>query len=91
MPSLDNLALMPRREWEAYLEGYGAGYVHGIDRGRQLGDDEAATLHREAVRIVHAMAKLDPWDDVQARRRQRQVEAADRHAGEARPWPEEAS
>jgi len=54
-------------------------------------DAELATLQREAHRVVMAMAKLDPWDDAQARRRQRQAEAAERHAQAAQAWPAEAT
>jgi len=85
------LALMPRPEWDVYLTGYRDGYRDGIDLGRKQMDDELATLQREAHRVVIAMAKLDPWEDAQRRRRQRQVEAADRHAQAAQPWPAEAT
>jgi len=54
-------------------------------------DDELATLQREAHRVVIAMAKLDPYQGVQARRRQRQVDSADRHTQAAQPWPAEAT
>ncbi len=82
---------MPRAEWDVYLTGYRDGYRDGIDLGRKQMDDELATLQREAHRVVMAMAKLDPWDDAQRRRRQRQVEAAERHAQAAQPWPVEAT
>jgi len=80
-------ALMPRPEWDVYLRGYCDGYRDGID----LMDEEISTMQREAHRVVIAMAKLDPYQGVQARRRQRQVEAADRHAEAAQPWPAEAT
>ncbi len=83
--------LLPRPEWNIYLMGYRDGYRDGIDLGRKQMDDELATLQREAHRVVIAMAKLDPHQGVQARRRQRQVEAADRHAEVAQPWPVEAT
>jgi len=83
--------LLPRPEWDVYLSGYGSGYRDGIDLGRKQMDDEISTMQREAHRVVMAMAKLDPWDDAQRRRRERQVEAADRHAQAAQPWPVEAT
>ncbi len=83
--------LLPRPEWDVYLRGYCDGYRDGIDLGRQQMDDEISTLQREAHRVVMAMAKLDPWEDAQDRRRQRQVEAAERHAEAARPWPAEGA
>lgn len=78
---------MPRPEWDVYL----LGYRDGIDLGRRQMDDELSTLQREAHRVVIAMARLDPWEDVQRRRRERQVEAAARHEAEAQPWPDEVA
>ncbi len=85
-----DLVGMPPDLWEAFLEGYASGFAIGVDRGREIADEEAAAIHRYAHRVVMAMAKLDPWKDAQ-RRRQRQVEAADRHAEVAQPWPVEAT
>jgi hypothetical protein len=82
---------MPRPEWDVYLLGYRDGYREGIDLGRRQMDDELSTLQREAHRVVIAMSKLDPWGDVQRRRRERQVEAAARHEAEAQPWPDEVA
>ncbi len=82
---------MPRLEWDGYLSAYRDGYRDGIDLGRKQMDEELATLQREAHRVVIAMAKLDPYQGVQARRRQRQVEAADRHTQATQPWPAEAT
>jgi len=83
--------LLPRPEWSIYLTGYRDGCRDGIDLGRKQMDDEISTMQREAHRVVMAMAKLDPWDDAQHRRRQRQVETAERHAEVAQPWPVEAT
>jgi len=82
-------ALVPRPEWDVYLRGYCDGCRDGIDLGRKQMDDELATLQREAHRVVIAMAKLDPYQGVQARRRQRLVEAAERHAASAKPWADD--
>jgi len=90
-PDLSLLAIGPLDEWRLYLDGYQAGYVDGIERGREIADDEAAAIHREAVRVVHAMAKLDPHVDREERRRRCQADAAERHALDARSWDREAS
>ncbi len=81
--------LLPRPEWDGYLTGYRDGYRDGIDLGRKQMDDELASLQRTAHETVLAMAKLDPWEDAQRRRRDRQVETAERHTANAQPWPAE--
>jgi hypothetical protein len=86
-PACD-IALMPRDEWARYMDA-SCGYLAGIDRGRQLADDEAAALHHQAVRVVHAMAKLDPHADRERRRRQRERDTANRH--QPVPWAEETA
>jgi len=86
-----SVPLLPRAEWDVYLTGYLTGYRDGIDLGRKQMDHELATLQREAHRVVIAMAKLDPYQDAQARRRQRQAEAADRHTQAAQPWAAEGA
>jgi hypothetical protein len=90
-PQPTDVVGMPRDLWEMFLEGYASGFAIGVDRGRELADEDAAAIHRYAVGVVHAMARLDPWEDAQRRRRQRQVEDAERHAQAARPWPAEAT
>ncbi len=90
-PPTDLVAMLPPDLWRVFLEGYASGFAIGVDRGRELADEDAAAIHRYAVRVVSAMAKLDPYQDVQARRRQRQVEAAERHTANAQPWPDEAT
>jgi len=62
---LDLVRLAPRdrRIWDdAYLSGYLAGHEAGI----RFADDRAATLHREAVRVVHALADVEPADPARA-------------------------
>ncbi|WP_374969931.1 hypothetical protein [Terrabacter sp. BE26] len=56
-------------EFVAFSEGYASGYVAGMDRGRQLADDEAAALWRNAARIVHALANVPTHDELEAIRR----------------------
>lgn len=89
--TFEHTALMPSDAWATYLDGYRAGYVDGIDRGRQLADDEATALWSEAHKVVMAMARLDPHVERERRRRERQVDAAQRHDENARPWAREAS
>jgi len=55
-------ALVPRTEWETYLEGYMHGYAQGIDLGRRQMDDELATIQRAACEVVHRMADLPERD-----------------------------
>jgi len=88
-------ALMPRAEWDTYLAGRLDGYIEGesvgFARGYQACDDELSTLQREAHRVVLLLAGIDPHEVRQDRRRQRQVEAAERHTQAARSWPAEAT
>jgi len=90
-----DLVAMPSPSWEAFLIGYQDGYVEGESvgyaRGWRACDDEMATLQRTAARVVHAAAKLDSHEVAQRRRRERQVEAADRRGQAAQPWPVEAT
>jgi len=65
-PAADLLA-MPADLWEAFLEGYGAGFAVGVDRGRELADEDAAAIHRYAYRVVRVMAEVDPYKVRQAR------------------------
>ena len=86
-----DLVGMPPDLWEAFLEGYASAFAIGVDRGREIADEEAAAIHRYAHRVVMAMAKLNPHEVRQARRRQAQVEVAARHEAEAQPWPGEVT
>jgi len=65
-PATD-LLTMPRDLWRVFLEGYASGFAIGVDRGRELADEDAAAIHRCAVRVVRAMAKVDPYALRQAR------------------------
>jgi len=91
MSALRDVMSLSRRDFELYLAGYETGYVHGIDRGREQADEEAQRLFTNAVRVTRAMARLEPWEDVQACRWRRQVETAERHTEVAQPWPVEAT
>ncbi len=86
-----DLAACSRRDFELYLAGYETAYAHGIDRGREQADEEAQRLHDNAVRVVRAMARLDPWDVAQQRRRGAETAAAERHAAQAMAWASEVT
>lgn len=75
-----DLAACSRRDFQLYLEGYRQGYVHGVDRGRAQADEDAQRVHDSAVRVVRAMARLEPWQDAQESRRARWAAAADERA-----------
>lgn len=65
-PATD-LLTMPRDLWRVFLEGYASGFAIGVDRGRELADEDAAAIHRCAVRVVRVMAGIDPYKVRQAR------------------------
>ncbi len=93
-PPTDLLA-MPSPVWDGYLTGRQDGFLEGesvgFARGYQACDDEISTLQREAAKVVLLMAGVDPHEVAQTRRRQRQVETAERHAQASQPWPAEAT
>lgn len=62
-----DLVSMGRAELNIWQDGYRTGYVQGIDKGRQDGDDEAQQLFQEATRVVQFMAGVDPYEDRQRR------------------------
>ncbi len=86
-----DLVKAPRAEIDRFLQGYTSGFLAGVERGRQLADDEANAAHHPAYRIVQAMARLEPHVDRERRRRERQADAAQRRDENARPWAREAS
>ena len=91
MSEVRDVMSLSRHDFELYLDGYRDGHRDGIDLGRKQMDEELSALQREAHRVVMAMAKLDPHDVAQDRRRQAQVEVAARHEAEAQPWPGEVA
>ncbi len=62
-----DLVAMPPNIWRVFLEGYASGFAIGVDRGRELADEDAAAIHRYAVRVVRVMAGIDPYKVRQAR------------------------
>ena len=74
-----DLAACSRRDFELYLAGYETGFGHAIDRGREQSDEDAQRLFNNAVGVVRAMARLEPWEDAQESRRARWAAAAKRH------------
>lgn len=85
----------PRAEIDAYLAGRVDGYLDGEAVGFALGyatcDEELSALQRAAHRNVQAAARLEPHADRVAGIRRRQVDAAQRHDENVRPWALEAS
>lgn len=85
----------PRPEIDAYLAGRVDGYLEGeavgYSRGWQACDDEISALQRAAHRFAQAAARCEPHVVVEARRRDAQVDLAERRAREARSWAREAS
>lgn len=65
----------PRSRWDDYLTGWRAGYLEGIDRGRELADAEAAARHRAAAEVVLAMTKVPVVDRDEAAARRARIDA----------------
>ena len=80
MSEVRDVMSLSRRDFELYIAGYETGCVHGIDRGREQADEEAQRLFNNAVGVVRAMARLEPWEDAQESRRARWAAAADERA-----------
>ncbi|CAG7574366.1 hypothetical protein FB554_2545 [Barrientosiimonas humi] len=55
---LVDLASLSEDAWRLWLDGYGSGYRAGLERGRQLQDDELGALQRAAAAVVHRAAGL---------------------------------
>jgi len=91
MSEVRDVMSLSRRDFELYLAGYETGHAHGIDRGREQADEEAQRLFNNAVRVVRAMARLDPWDVAQQRRRGAETAATERHAAQAMAWASEVT
>ncbi|MGG5258792.1 hypothetical protein [Phycicoccus avicenniae] len=62
-----NLVTLTPRERDLFWSGYQSGYCQGHEAGVRFADDQAASLHREAVRVVHLMAGLPEVDREAAR------------------------
>ena len=87
LADVPELVSLPASLWDSWISGYGCGYIHGIERGRDLADIEATELHGRAVGVVRVMSRLDPWDVAERRRRERQQRVAYIREQNARPWP----
>ena len=71
-----NLARLTPSESRLWNDGYQWGRTHGLEDGFKQGyqkcDEEISTLQREAARIVHHMAGIEPRDpDVDRANRER--------------------
>lgn len=73
-PVIDLLTLTPR-DREVWDAAYLSGYLLGHEAGAKWADERAASLHREAVRIVRAMAGIEPRDPQADRTRAAEREA----------------
>jgi len=80
MSEVRDVMSLSRRDFELYLAGYETGYAHGSDSGREQADEEAQRLFNNAVGVVRAMARLEPWSTAQEARRARWATAADERA-----------
>ncbi|WP_295700433.1 hypothetical protein [Lapillicoccus sp.] len=56
-----------RAEVDAYMAGRHDGYLQGHRHGWEACDEAAQRLHDNAVRVVRAMASIDPYADRQRR------------------------
>ena len=65
----------PPSRLDDYYLGWSAGYLEGIDRGRELADAEAAARHRAAARIVVAATKVPERDRDADRARRARIDA----------------
>lgn len=63
-----DLLTLTRREREVWDAAYLSGYCCGHEAGAKWADEQAASVHREAVRIVHLMAGLPEVDPEECRR-----------------------
>ena len=62
---LERLNPHQRRLFDA---AYALGFMHGIDRGRELADAEAARDWRDVARRVHAVAEARTFEQVMRNR-----------------------
>ncbi|MDQ2757173.1 MAG: hypothetical protein M3Y71_11505 [Actinomycetota bacterium] len=62
-----DLMALDRASLNLWEDGFRTGYCSGVDRGRELADEEAATLHRGAVRVVRELVGIDPHEERAAR------------------------
>lgn len=65
----------PTSRLDDYLMGWRAGYLEGIDRGRELADAEAAARHRAAADVVLAMTRVPEVDRAEAAARRARIDA----------------
>lgn len=54
-----DVAALDAAAWDGAMEFYASGYRRGLERGRELADEEAAQLWREAGRVVRGLAGRD--------------------------------
>lgn len=75
MTSDNVLETWPASRFDDYLTGWKAGYLEGVDRGRELADAEAAARHRSAADVVLAMVNVPEVDRAEAAARRARIDA----------------
>lgn len=75
MTSDNVLETWPTSRFDDYLTGWKAGYLEGVDRGRELADAEAAARHRAAADVVLAMTRVPEVGRAEAAARRARIDA----------------
>lgn len=70
-----DITKLSNAEWDRCMEFYSSGYTCGVAVGRKLADEEAASIGREAARIVHRMAGIPERDHEADAERRRRIDA----------------
>ena len=73
------------------MAGYLSGVLAGIDLGREQMEAEQDELHRRAVAVVHAMAKLPTFEELKESRHRHKEEAGAKNRRPGQPWPLEVA
>lgn len=55
-----NVAELSPEAWDTCMSYYASGYSRGIERGRELADEDAARLWCDAAKVVRNLAGCDP-------------------------------
>lgn len=58
-----DVAAMTAETWDECMRWYSSGYRRGIERGRELADEDAARLWSEAAKVVRNLAGCDALPD----------------------------
>lgn len=58
--TIRDILALDKPTWFAWITGYQAGYLHGLEEGRAQADDEANQLTRRAAAAAHNHANMPP-------------------------------